>query len=224
VEKYLEKCQITCHTAFMHYIQESILKLVDEHNLGVMTLREIGELIGEKYPQKIKHHLDQLEKKQLIKIDKRNKSISKVNSGRISGTSLVSVPILGVANCGPATFYAEENYTGNLKLSAAFLKKKTDIYAIKADGTSMNQASIGGDTIDSGDYLIIDPSKTDPEDGDIIVSVFDDVANVKRFKRDPQNNRIILQSESTADLSPILIHEDDPFHVAGKVIQVIKSA
>ena len=52
----------------MHYIQESILKLVDEHNLGVMTLREIGELIGEKYPQKIKHHLDQLEKKQLIYI------------------------------------------------------------------------------------------------------------------------------------------------------------
>ena len=208
----------------MHKIQERLLQLIEHRNLGPLTLREIGELINEKYPQKIKHHLDQLDKKGLIKIDKRNKIIKKTESGRIEGTSLVSVPILGTANCGPATFYAEENYSGHLKLSGSFLKKKTDVYAIKADGLSMNQAKINGNTIDSGDYLIIDPSKTEPEDGDIVVSVFDDVANVKRFKYDQVNKRIILSSESSGDFPPIFIHEDDNFHVAGKVIQVIKKA
>lgn len=208
----------------MHRIQESLLQLVDNHNLGLMTLREIGELLDERYPQKIKHHLDQLEKKGLIKIDKKKNSITKVKIGSIRGTNLVSIPILGTANCGPATFYAEENFTGHLKLSGSFLKKKSAVYAIRADGISMNQAKINGDTIDSGDFLIVDSTNTDPEDGDVIVSVFDDVANVKRFKRDPDNNRVVLQSESTTTLPPIFIHEDDNFTVAGKVIQVIKKA
>jgi repressor LexA len=208
----------------MHNIQESILKIVDTHNLGGMTLREIGELVNEKFPQKIKHHLTQLEKKGLIKIDKKNNSITRAKTGKIKGTNLISIPILGTANCGPATFFAEENFTGHLKLSESFLKKKSGLYAVVADGISMNRANVGNQTIDSGDYLIVDSTKTDPSDGDVIVSVFDGVANVKRFKRDQQNARIVLQSESTANLAPILIHEDDDFHVAGKVIQVIKKA
>jgi len=189
-----------------------------------MTLRKIGELIDEQYPQKIKHHLDQLEKKGLIKIDKKKYSITKVKSGLISGTTLVSVPILGTANCGPATFFAEENFAGHLKLSSSFLNKTSNVYAVIADGISMNKANINNQTIDSGDYLIVDSGSTDPRDGDVIVSVFDGVANVKRFTRDKANKRIVLQSESTANMAPILIHEDDDFHVAGKVIQVIKKA
>lgn len=206
----------------MHKIQEQLLQLVDKKNLGAMTLREIGELVNEKFPQKIKHHLDQLEKKGLIKIDKKKGSITKALGGKIQGTSLISVPILGTANCGPATFYTEGNFAGYLKLSSSFLKKKKDIYAVKADGISMNRATVDGNTIDDGDYLIIDSTQTAPEDRDIIVSVFDDVANVKRYRFDLENNRVVLLSESSADFPPIFIHEDDPFHVAGKVIQVIK--
>ena len=212
------------YTATMHHIQESILKLVDSHNLGSMTLREIGELIDEKYPQKIKHHLDQLEKKELIKVDKKQQSITKVKSGKIAGTTLVSIPILGTANCGPATFFAEENYTGHLKLSGSFLKKKSNVYAVVADGISMNKTNINNESIDSGDYLIVDQTSTDPENGDVIVSIFDGLANVKRFRRDSENQRIILESESTANLSPIFIHEGDDFQIAGKVIQVIKKS
>ncbi len=208
----------------MHRIQESLLQLVDQQDLGKLTLREIGELVGEKFPQKIKHHLDQLEKKGFIKINKKKNLITKVQSGKIKGTSLLSIPILGTANCGPATFYAQENYSGHLKLSASFLKKKADVYAIKADGISMNRAQVAGNTIDSGDYLIVDSSATDPKNGDVIVSVFGEVANVKRYEFDQKNHRIILSSESSADLPPIFIHEDDDFHVAGKVIQVIKKA
>src|ERR1700679_3939988 len=50
------------YTPPMHPLQEKILALIDSHNLGQMTLREIGELVGERFPQKIKHHLVQLEK------------------------------------------------------------------------------------------------------------------------------------------------------------------
>ena len=206
----------------MHKLQESILQIADKKNLGTMTLREIGELIGEKFPQKVKHHLSQLEKKGLLKIDKRRGIIEKASGGRIEGTKLLSIPILGTANCGPATFYAEHNYQGYLKMSASLLKRKQDIYAIKADGVSMNRASIAGNAIDDGDFLIVDSSYTAPVDGDVIVSVFDDVANVKRFRKDRDNNRVVLMSESSVEFPPIFIHEEEPFHVAGIVVQVVK--
>ena len=207
----------------MHKIQQNLLKLSGEKNLGAMTLREIGGQIGERYPQKIKHHLSQLEKKGFLKISKVKGLIEKTKPGKIADmTSLLSIPILGTANCGPATFYADSNYEGYLKISSSLLHKKKDIYAIKASGLSMNQAEISGKVIEDGDYLIIDSNAKSPENGDVVVSIFDNMANVKKFQWDKENNRIVLTSESTKDFSPIFIHEDDDFSIAGKVVQIIK--
>lgn len=209
----------------MHKIQEQLLKLLETKNLGNMTLRDIGALIGEKYPQKIKHHLTQLEKIGLIKIDFRNKIIEKNKAGKIKNSGIMSIPILGTANCGPATFYAENNIHGYLKISQKLLSNnpgKKDVFAIQADGISMNKATIAGKNIESGDYLIIDKEHISPEDGDIVVSVIDDVANVKRYKWDSENGCVVLMSESTRDFPPIYVHESDGLHIMGKVVQVIK--
>ena len=53
----------------MHTIQEKLLKVIDDKNVGGLTLRQVGELIGETLPQKVKHHLSQLERKGFILID-----------------------------------------------------------------------------------------------------------------------------------------------------------
>lgn len=207
----------------MHKIQQDLLKLAAVKNLGNMTLREIGALIGERYPQKIKHHLTQLEKKGLITISKIKGLIERTRPGKVAdATSLLSIPILGTANCGPATFYADSNHEGYLKVSSSLLRKRKDIYAIRASGLSMNKAEINGDSIEGGDYLIVDSNAKDPKDNDIVVSVFDNVANIKKFHRDKENNRLVLLSESTKEYPPIFIHENDDFSIAGKVIQVIK--
>ena len=195
---------------------------MDSKNLTGMTLRQIGELIGEKYPQKIKHHLDQLEKRGMIKIDKKNKDISRVTKGVIRNTDFISVPIVGAANCGPATIFANENVEGYLKISKKILRKCKNIFAIRAQGLSMNKATINGNTIEDGDYLIIDSTDTTPRSGDIILSVIDDMANIKKYIWDEINNQIVLASQSTKDIPPIYIHEDDSFMINGKVIQVVK--
>ena len=62
----------------MHKLQEKLLKLLEEKNVNGMTLREIGDLIGEKFPQKVKHHLIQLEKKGFISMDSKNKEYRKI--------------------------------------------------------------------------------------------------------------------------------------------------
>lgn len=206
----------------MHVIQEKIIQLVGEKNLGQMTLREIGSLVGEKFPQKIKHHLSQLERKGLIRINKNEGRIERATVGAIKHTKFVSVPILGSANCGPATIFADTNIEGYLKISGTILGRKKNVFAIKASGFSMNKAVIAGKTIEDGDYLIIDTTNTVPQNGEIVLSIIDDTANIKRYVWDNENKQIVLVSDSTKDFPPIYIHPDDNFLINGKVIQVIK--
>lgn len=206
----------------MHAIQEKLLKLVDEKNIGNLTLRQIGELIGESLPQKIKHHLSQLERKGFILIDKKNKKINRIsNKVKIDGL-FISVPIVGSANCGPATIYADQNIEGYLKISKRLISNKKGLFAIKAEGNSMNKANIAGKNIEPGDYVIVDSKNVSPHDGDYVVSIIDDLANIKKYRLDRKNSRIVLLSESTQEYTPIFIHKNDNFMINGKVIDVIK--
>lgn len=213
----------------MHPIQEKLLHAIQGKNLGDMTLREIGALIGEKSPQKVKHHLHQLEIKGLIKVSKLKGVIEKTQPGWAKGlldkaTSILSIPIIGSANCGPATLYAETNFEGFLKVSSKLVCRNNakGIYAIKADGPSMNRAEVNGKRIEDGDYVIVDSNDTDAYTGDIVLSIIDDMANIKRFVDDRDNGQIILMSESTQNFAPIYIHPDDNYIINGKVISVIK--
>lgn len=86
----------------------------------------------------------------------------------------------------------------------------------------MNKANVNGKTIEDGDYLIIDSDYRSPRNGDVVLSVIDDMANIKKYIWDEDNNQVVLVSQSTKDIPPIFIHEDDSFMINGRVIQVIK--
>ncbi len=208
----------------MHTLQEKILKLTEKHDLSRMSLRSIGKLVGETSPQKIKHHIMQLEKNGLIQMDRLAKVIVKTRPGLYAHSSLVAIPIFGTANCGPATAYAEQEAEGYLRVSGKLLSKKKGVFAIKASGHSMNKAHINGECIEDGDYVLVDPTFTSLRNGDYVLSIIDGMANIKRYFKDTDNQRIILLSESSASVSPIFIHRDDmdTYLVNGKVIQVIK--
>lgn len=213
----------------MHKIQKQLLDLSRENNLSGKSLREIGELVGEgNSPQKIKHHLGQLSKTGLIQIDFKSRVIKNIDS---DSTKLMSLPIMGAADCGPATLYADEYVRGYVRVSPKLLSKKkfedkSKIFVIEAIGDSMNQAKVNGTTnIDDGDYVVIDGNDTSPRDGDYVLSIIDDVANVKKFVKDTKNEQIVLMSESSGNHRPIFIHKDDRYNymISGKVIGVIKT-
>src|SRR3989344_3436490 len=208
----------------MHTLQEKIIKVSRKNNLAELSLRQVGQLIGERNPQNVKHHLLQLEKNGLLKIDRLNKQMIRTKPGVVRNSKLIALPILGSANCGPAMIYAEQHAEGYLQVSGRLLSKKKDIFAIKASGYSMNKANINGEFIDDGDYVVVDPRCRALKNGDYVLSIIDNVANIKRYFNDKENKRIILMSESSASFSPIFIHyqDMDNFLVNGKVIQVIK--
>jgi repressor LexA len=214
----------------VHILQQKLLKLSREVNLGNLALREIGRMIGETSPQKIKHHLQQLEKRGLIRIDKGKRIIEKTEQGFLSGllkqAQLLAIPILGSANAGPAELFAEQNVEGYLNISSTFLgsRSKHQLFAVKVDGLSMNRAEIDGKRIESGDYVIVDADENDPKDGQIVLSIIGGMANIKRLRMDRKHQQIALTSDSTQDFPPIYIHESDEFYINGTVIQVIKKA
>jgi len=212
----------------MHRLQHELLRLAATNNLGDLKLREIGRLVGEDSPQKIKHHLHQLEKRGLIRVDKSTNTIQKVKAGTakssLSNARLLTIPILGGASAGPATLLAEQNVEGYLKVSSTFVRGRSNrkLFALKVDGPSMNRAEIDDKRIEDGDYVIIDSEDRTPRDGDIVLSIIDGMANIKRFHIDRENRQVALVSDSSHLFSPIYIHEDDDFTVNGKVVQVIK--
>jgi len=209
------------YLTYMHVIQEKLLRLLQKGSLQGLTLREIGNLVEEKSAQKVKHHLEQLAKKNFIVVDGKTKTVTLAPQKSADGL-LISLPIVGAANCGVPTIDAIEDTVGFLKVSKSLVPKTKNIFVLVAEGSSMNKASIKGKTIEDGDFVIVDSTQRQPENGHYIVSVVDGMANIKKFIRDTKNRRIILESESTQNHLPIYIHEDDQYQVSGRVIEVIK--
>lgn len=210
----------------MHLVQRRILELAEKRNIGQLTLREIGELVGEPHPQKIKHHISQLQRKSFLLVDKRKKLVKPRSIAGGRGV-FAAVPIMGSANCGEALELAENRVEGFLQLSRSMLPRRRGIYALKAVGTSMNQAKAGTTRkgIDEGDYVLVDGEDREARDGDYVVSVIDGAANIKRFVRDEENRQVVLLSESTEDYPPIHLDFEDfepDYMIGGKVIRVIK--
>ena len=211
----------------MHDTQARLLTMARSQNLGKLSLRQIAGFIGaEGRPQVVKYHLRKLEEAGLIQLNLDKNIIRPVQTGvasRVQGL-FYSLPIVGAANCGPATVFADERIEGYVKVSSKMLpRRKSDLYALVADGPSMNQATVQGtDTIDDGDYVVVDSAARTPKNGDVVVAVIDGMATIKKYKEDKRRNRIILEAESTENYSPIYVHESDDFAVSGKVVGVIK--
>jgi len=217
----------------MHQLQEKLLALSKEENLAKLSLREMAEAIGmpQESPQKIKHHLMQLQRKGFLTIDRAKGVMERSSSTPDWATGLLnkaarlfSIPVVGTANCGPANIFAEPNFQGFLRVSSKLVRRSepTGLYAIKADGSSMNRAEVGEKRIEDGDYVIVDSNRRDPHTGDVVLAIIDNKATVKRLIDDRENGQIVLMADSSFDYEPVYLHPDDDFTISGEVIGVIK--
>ncbi len=202
----------------MHRIQEKLLNIAREESIERYSLSELAEKVGAKSPQIIKYHLDKLKAKGFM-----------LSYGMAENTNrnfeLVAIPIVGSANCGPADIFADERVQGHLKVSSKLLRtnNRTDLFALRAKGMSMNRARVQGEPINDGDFVVVDSKSFQPVEGDYVVAVVDGMANIKKFYPDPLNNQVALISESSEDFGPIFLHEEDQSDavIVGRVVQVL---
>ena len=208
----------------MHILQKRIIQLAKQQDISQYGYRKLGELIKVEHPQKVKWHLQKLLKDgHLI----RNGLGQIIVAADTTQRSLAKVPILGLANCGEPLAFADDTTHGYLTISPKLLgsKKTNQLFAVQATGDSMNTCNINGQTINDGDYAIVDNSVELPKNGDVVVSSIEGLANIKKFIKDDQNQVIALVSESTRPRPPIVVSQEDgnSYQVHGKVVAVVKS-
>lgn len=206
----------------MNHIQQKLLDIAKLEDIERIRRVDLVEMVNCEYPSQITHHMSQLVKRgDLVRKDGRLVPALKTGSG------LVVIPIMGEADCGEATKFADGRIVDNLAVSPSVLKPKLSerLYALIACGDSMNRAKVNNKNIENGDYIIIE-KKDDysPGDGDIVVSNIGGLANIKRLRRDNARQRVLLLSESyrQKDFAPIIISAKDDFAVEGQVVDVIK--
>lgn len=214
----------------MHRIQKKLLELAKTNNLAECTLRRTAELIGDPdmSPGQIQHHLLQLEKRNLLFINRKNKT-QRLESP-VEDDRFVLVPIVGSASCGPALNYAEEHYEGFLRISKQLLGKQTTqlknrYMAVKADGESMNNARIGKSKqpINSGDFVLVDVTQKCADDGDYVLSIIGGMANIKRFKKHEEYMSLESESLTPERFPPIIVDRSENYMINGKVVAVYKN-
>jgi len=212
----------------MHENQEKLLKLAEKKDLSKMSFREIARELDIENPQTVIHHMEQLKKRGLLYVDtKKQHRVAKPLTYVVD--KIYNIPIVGSANCGPALEFAREDIEGFLKISERSLgrTRPNGLIAVRAVGNSLNKADISGESIENGDYVIVDTKKA-PEDGNYVLSIIDEAANFKRFYKDKNKHEIRLVSESTTPIPPIVLHEEDlrtsGYLVNGVVIKVVKNS
>lgn len=205
-------------TAKQQNILENIRELIEERrdNPTSYKLHKHLEAQGIKDSLKsVMQVIEALEKKDLIKRDKNRKIYLIENESFANLKNIFSIPVYGLASCGEALAYAEDNVDGFLQISKALFRgsDSAQLFAVKTLGDSMDK-----DGINDGDYVIFekyDYSKGEELEGKIVVAVINGMATIKRYKK-VSSDIIGLFPKSTNTIhQPIFIHSTDSVLIAG---------
>jgi repressor LexA len=186
-------------------------------NGGQPSVEELRRELGVASTRTVFRYLQMLEDDGAIKRRPGAPGV-KLLKPRAEGAQTRAVAVVGRVPAG-ALMLAEENIEGWIHLPKAMASPASDkFFLLRVRGTSMNKATVGGNTIDDGDLILV-RQQPEARNGDVIVGMVDGEATVKTLVKAP--GYVILKPESK-DKShrPIVVDQD--FRVAGKVTQVLK--
>ena len=141
------------------------------------SVREICEAVNLKSTSTVHGHLEQLEKRGLIRRDSTKPRAMEVLENPLSKGR--SVPLVGRVTAG-IPILAEENIEDYIVLPQDLVGAEDELFALRVRGESMIRAGIL-----NGDFIIV-RKQSHADNGDIVVAMIEDEATVKRiyFERD----------------------------------------
>ena len=152
------------------------------------SVREIGEAVGLSSSSTVHNHLNQLERRGLIKRDpSKSRTVQLVQDVAVDTQrrNAISVPIVGNVAAG-APILAEQNIEDHLLLSPELAQE--GFFLLRVRGDSMINACI----LD-GDLVLVKPQQEAPN-GTIVVALVDGDATVKRFERGNGHVKLIAEN------------------------------
>src|SRR3977135_1235488 len=174
------------------------------------SVREIGEAVGLSSSSTVHNHLNQLERRGLIKRDaSKSRTVQLVQEKKIDDKrrNTIAVPIVGNVAAG-VPILAEQNIEDHLMLSPDIAQEGW--FLLKVRGASMINAAI----LD-GDLVLVRP-KQEASNGEIVVALVEDEATVKRFHRENGRVELIAENPDYANIVP------DSLSIVGDVRAVIR--
>ena len=193
----------------LDYIKSYIVK-----NGYPPTVREIGSSLGVSSPATIHAHLENLERKGVIRRkETKNRAIELLvdNEYLEKNEDVIKVPLLGKITAGnPIT--AIEQPDEFFDLPQALIPKNGDCFVLHVSGTSMINKGIY-----DNDYVIVKRQNT-ANNGDIVVAMTDeDEVTLKTFYK--EQDHIRLQPENDT-MAPLIF---DNITILGKAIGLYRS-
>ncbi len=177
------------------------------------SVREIGAAVGLKSSSTVHGYLKRLEDKGYIRRDPtKPRAVELVGDpvrGGDGGIGEISVvPVLGRVAAG-LPILADENREYSLPLPASFFGEG-EFFMLKVRGDSMIEAGIH-----EGDLVVV-RRQHNASNGDIVVSMIEDEATVKRFFK--ENNHVRLKPENRSMNSIIAVDVS----ILGKVVGLLR--
>ena len=158
--------------------------------------------------------IESLEKKELITRDENKKIYLVENENYGNAQNIFSIPLYGLASCGEALAYADDNPADDfLQLSRSLFHKAEPekMFAVKALGDSMNKEGIN-----DGDYVIFEKAEGQNDfEGKIVVAVINGMATIKRYKNMGKGVIALFPNSTNDTHHPIYLSEADAIFVAG---------
>ncbi len=204
-------------TSKQNMVLDCIRELIDQEKVNPTTYKvhkclkgqgiEVGSLKG------TVQVIEALEKKDLIKRDKDKKIYLVENKSFANLRNIFSIPMYGLASCGEALAYAEDNVDGYLQISKSLFRQDdpAKLFAVKSLGDSMDK-----DQISDGDYVVFEKKDADFDfENKIVVAVINGMATIKRYRK-LKGGLIGLFPNSTNKVhQPIYLDESDSILIAG---------
>lgn len=174
------------------------------------AVREICEAVNLRSTSSVHSHLETLEKNGYIRRDPTKPRAIEIcdDNFQMVRTEMVSLPVVGQVAAG-TPILAEENIDSYFPVPAE-LVPQGESFVLKVKGDSMINVGIF-----SGDQIFVNACNT-AHNGDTVVALIDDSANVKTFYK--EDGHIRLQPENDT-MDPIIV---DDCQILGKVFGVFR--
>ena len=182
--------------------QNEILNFIKEYIVKYgypPTIREIGKALDISSPATIHAHLQNLEKKGIIKkMESKNRALELLVENEFANKNdlIIDVPLLGKITAG-SPIEAIENPDEYFSLPSYLIPKNKEVFTLNVSGTSMINAGI----LD-GDIIIVEKANN-ARNGEIVVAMTDEnEVTLKTFYKEKDHFR--LQPENDT-MEPIIL-------------------
>lgn len=162
------------------------LKVYFHEQKTLPSFREMKDMFGVKWMRSVTLIVDKLVG--LGYLDRAEK-------GLLPGERLAMIPVFESVSAGFFSPATENRYEINIE--NYLVDKPQDTYFVKVIGDSMKNIGLM-----SGDFVIVDKSKTAPRDGEIIIAQTDEGVTVKRFRKQGEKVRLQPENEDYPDMIP----------------------